>query len=187
MGSTLFLVLLVAFAGFGVWGMSRGQTSAPDFGKGPEPPELWSKDAARCSVAQGAAYLERVTELHKVAESKAARYLFDRRLGTEAARLLQQVRDCYVTAKEPNARVKADIDEIDRQTERLKTRMEQDYSSLRLSLEFAREKHDEEAVQRLTATLLTLLGLPREHPYARWLSAVGRDAKDRLRAKTVEG
>jgi hypothetical protein len=135
----------------------------------------------------GKDYRERLSELRHVAEGKMVRYPFDRSLGLEAIRLLEQAQDCTLSVKELSRQSETERAELQSQIRRLKRQVDQDYSGLRLSLESARQKNDFLAVKHFAKKLRGLLALPPSHPYARWLSGLERDAQDALRGEVVSG
>lgn len=183
--SGLLVLILLAFSGLGVWGMFQNREQTADSFRAPDAPQLWSEDVVRCPLVQDGATRERLLELQGVAIGKMSRYGFDRSLGVEAVRMLEEIHACFLGTRELSVRNSEERKESSDQVKRLKQVVENDYRTLRLSLELARQQKDVEGIKVYSAQLLSLLALPQSHPYARWLFALKRDATDSLREKAA--
>jgi hypothetical protein len=184
--SGVLVMLLLAFSGLGVWGMFQNRDQTAERLRGPEAPQLWSEGVVHCPLAQDGMPRERLVELQGVAMGRMSRYGFDRSLGVEAVRMLEEIHACFMETRELSVRNQEERKASLEQVKQLKQIVDNDYRTLRLSLELARQQNDVKGVKVYSAQLLSLLALPQNHPYARWLVALKRDAIDTLREKAAE-
>jgi len=150
---------------------------------GPDAPLLWEAMKEPCGVTSGDRAIARAGLLWEAAKGKVARYPFEPKVGTDAVRTLAEASSCLELTRQLAVQDLRMTEGVRLEEKHIKLVIERDYAGLRLGLRFALLNGNDAEVIRLAAKLSALLSLPPTHVYARWLTALKREAGDRLRAK----